>query len=50
MIDGSKLSSGGTNLITPEAEEGAVNLVGSTKHHVVVGSKIFMRAMWRMVP
>ncbi|PNX64657.1 hypothetical protein L195_g054130 [Trifolium pratense] len=35
---------GGTNLITPESKEGAVNLVGVTKHPMVVGGKIFMRA------
>ncbi|PNX86485.1 hypothetical protein L195_g042563 [Trifolium pratense] len=35
---------GGTELTTLEAEEGAVNLVGATKHPIVVGGKIFMRA------
>ncbi|PNX65282.1 hypothetical protein L195_g062515, partial [Trifolium pratense] len=35
---------GGTNLITPESEEGAVNIVGATKHPMVVGDKIFMSA------
>ncbi|PNX56082.1 hypothetical protein L195_g049696, partial [Trifolium pratense] len=35
---------GGTKLTTLEAEEGAVNLVGATKHPMVVGGKIFMRA------
>ncbi|PNX60857.1 hypothetical protein L195_g060384, partial [Trifolium pratense] len=34
---------GGTGLFTLESKEGAVNLVGATKHHMVVGSKIFMR-------
>ncbi|KAK2392107.1 hypothetical protein QL285_065502 [Trifolium repens] len=55
----------GTELATPESEEEAVNLVGATKHPMVVGDKIFMRAegiprdegevqlagsKWRMVP
>ena len=34
----------GTELATPESEEEAVNLVGATKHPMVVGDKIFMRA------
>ncbi|WJX37206.1 hypothetical protein P8452_24990 [Trifolium repens] len=33
-----------TDLTSSEAEEGAVNLVGATKHPMVVGDKIFMRA------
>ncbi|PNX78278.1 hypothetical protein L195_g034255 [Trifolium pratense] len=56
---------GGTDLITPESEEGAVNLVSATKHPMVVGGKIFMMAegiprdegeeqlvgsRWRVVP
>jgi hypothetical protein len=54
-----------TELNTPGVEEVAVNLVGATKHPMVVGDKIFMRAegiprdegeaqlvgcKWRMVP
>ena len=52
-------------MTSSKAEEGAVNLVGATKHPMVVGDKIFMRAegiprdegevqlvgsKWRMVP
>ena len=31
-------------MTSSKAEEGAVNLVGATKHPMVVGCKIFMRA------
>ena len=31
-------------MTSSKAEEGAVNLVGATKHPMVVGDKIFMRA------
>ncbi|PNY01745.1 hypothetical protein L195_g025046 [Trifolium pratense] len=34
---------GRTDLATPGAKEGAVNLVGATKHPMIVGGKIFMR-------
>ncbi|PNX61013.1 hypothetical protein L195_g060463, partial [Trifolium pratense] len=33
-----------TDLATLGAEEGAMNLVGATKHPIVVGGKIFMNA------
>ncbi|MCI74628.1 hypothetical protein A2U01_0095892, partial [Trifolium medium] len=65
MIVGSKRFFMRTDLATPGAKEGAVNLVGATKHPMVVGGKIFMSAegiprdegevqlagsKWRMVP
>ncbi|KAK2368030.1 hypothetical protein QL285_081262 [Trifolium repens] len=55
----------GTELATPGSEEEAVSLVGATKHPMVVGDMIFMKAegiprdegevqlagsKWRMVP
>ncbi|MCI39520.1 hypothetical protein A2U01_0060752, partial [Trifolium medium] len=43
-IVGSKRFFRRTNLITPGAEEGTVNLVGATKHPMIVGINIFMRA------
>ncbi|MCI41708.1 hypothetical protein A2U01_0062942 [Trifolium medium] len=44
MIVGSKRFFRRTDLITPGAEEGAVNLVGLPKNPMVMGDKIFMRA------
>ncbi|MCI45812.1 hypothetical protein A2U01_0067051 [Trifolium medium] len=44
MIVGSRRFFRRTDLITPWAEESAVNLVGLPKNPMVVGGKIFMRA------
>ncbi|PNX57351.1 hypothetical protein L195_g050356, partial [Trifolium pratense] len=65
MILGNRRFFRRTDLATLGAEEGAMNLVGATKHPMVVGGEIFMRtegiprdegevqlvgSKWRMVP